>query len=331
MKKIVFVLSFIVISIFSGCSNKEVYEPKVLAQEWKNYGDKDFEIVGLGSNIALLENRKVLSRDGVLDINVSDENRLISQSDGWIVTTKIDGILTLIDLKDKNKKIVFELKKTIASASVENNILAVLFADSEMALYDIQTKEALLKEQGSKSLAVDARIAPPYFMNDLVLFATLDGKVVIVNASLKKKLRTVIVSSEDNFNNVIYLNVIDNKIIAATGTKILSLSQKEIRVKYEIRDILYDSSNIYLATKQGEIISLTPDLQVNAKQKFPFAHFVSMTSTKDKLYVLEKEGYIIAMDKNIDRYTVHEVDVEDGYIFIDDKTFYIADEYISVE
>ena len=26
-----------------------------------------------------------------------------------------------------------------------------------------------------------------------------------------------------------------------------------------------------------------------------------------------------------------EVDVEDGYIFIDDKTFYIADEYISVE
>jgi outer membrane protein assembly factor BamB len=331
VKKLVSLLALAVFIILTGCSNKTVYEPQSLSNDWKNYGDKEFKIVGLGAQSALLEDKNVLTKDGVLDIKVDEENRLVSKSDGWIITTKIDGTLTLLNIENKEKKIVFNLKKTIASASIKDNILAVLFADSEMALYDLSTKEVLLKEQGGKSLTVDARIAPPFFLNDLVLFPTLDGKVVIVNASLKKKLRTIIVSTEDNFNNVIYLNVIDNKIIAATGTKILAISQKEIRVNYEIRSIIYDGKNIYIATKQGEIISLTPELQVNAKEKFPFAHFVSMISYKDKLYVLEKEGYIIVMDKKLIDYKVHKVDVEDGYIFIDNKTFYIADEYISVE
>jgi len=331
LKKIVFVFSIVLLTFFTACSNKEVYEPKLIKGEWEKYGDKEFMIVGLGSQAALLEDKKVLTKDGVIDVKVAQKNRLVSQSDGWIITTKIDGTLNLLNIEDKEKKITFDLKKTIASVSVKENILAVLFADSEMALYDLYTQEVLLKEQGGKSLAVDARIAPPYFMDSLVLFPTLDGKVVIINSELKKKLRTIIVSTEDNFNNVIYLNVIDNKIIAATGTKILSISEKEIRVKYEIRNILYDDKNLYIATKQGEIISLTPSLQVNAKEKFPFAHFVSMISLDDTLYVLEKEGYIIAMDKKLSDYSVYEVDVEDGYIFIDDKTFYIADEYISVE
>ena len=330
MKNIVIVLSLVIITIFSGCSTKEVYEPKSLSNDWENYGDKEFTIVALGAEGALLEDRKVLTKDGVIDVKIDTDERLVSKSNDWIITAKINGILTLRNINEKTK-VVFDLKKTIATASINDNTLAVLFADSEMALYSIDTKEVLLKEQGGKSLAVDARVTPPYFMNDLVLFSTLDGKVIIVNVALKKKLRTVIVSTEDNFNNIIYLDVIDNKIIAATGTKILSLAQKEIRVKYEIRNIIYDDMNLYIATKQGEIISLTPDLQVNAKEKFPFAHFVSMISHNNKLYVLEKEGYLIVIEKDLSNYSVHEVDLEDGYIFIDDTTFYIANEYISVK
>ena len=308
-----------------------MYEPQYVDEDWSHYGNRDITIVDIGSNAALLEDGTVLAKDGVINVEVDASSRLLSDSDGWIISAQIDGNLTLSNIQDPTNKINFELKKTIASASVNENMLAVLFADSEMALYDINTKELILKEQGTKSLAVDSRIATPHFMKNLVLFSTLDGKVVIINIEKKKKLRTIIVATEDNFNNVIYFNVIDNKIIAATGTKILSLASKEIRVKYEIRDMIYDVKDIYITTKQGEVISLTPDMQVNAKIKFPFAHFMGLISHKDKLYLLEKEGYLIELEKDLYDYSVHEVDIEDGFIFVGDKNFYIADEYISVE
>jgi len=325
------VFASICIILFSACSTKEVYEPLYLDDDWEKYENADATIIDKSSNIALLDNSKVLVSDGPLDVQIAQEKRVISHSAGWVISSSIDGNTSLISVDDNTKIEQFELKKTIASASVNGDNLAVLFADNEIAIYSIASKKAIFKEQGSKSLAVDARIVNPYFMNDLVLFSTLDGKVIIVNIKLKKKLRTVIVSSEDNFNNIIYLNVIDNKIIAATSYKILSLASKEIRVKYEIRSVVNDDKNMFITTKQGEVISLTPDLQVNAKIKFPFAHFLGMISHGDKLYILEKEGYMIVLDKDMYNYSVHEVDLEDGFVFVADKLFYVADEKISIE
>lgn len=316
---------------FSACSTKKVFEPENVVGDWEKYGSIDEGIVDITSNVALLENRKVLAKDKIIDTVVEESYRLLASSDGWIISATINGSLMLQYTADENRVEKFELKKTIASASVNGNLLAVLFADNEMALYSIGTKELLLKEQGDASLAVDARIVSPYFMGEIVLFPTLDGKVVIINSKLKKKLRTVIVSSEAHFNNIIYFNVIENKIIAATGHKILSMSTKEQREKYEIRTIAYDNTNLFITTKQGEVFSLTPDLKQNAKTKFPFAHFLGMIVTQEKVYLLEKEGYIIELSKDFKEEKIYEVDLQEGYIFVADKMFYIDDEYISVE
>ncbi len=328
----IFSLFFIVATLlFTGCSSKKVYEPENVTNHWHKYGDTNQSIIDITSDLALLENQKVLSKDGTIDVAIDKSYRLLGSSDGWIISSNVEGNVTLQYIEDNSTQENFTLKKTIAAASVKNNILAVLFADNEMALYNISTKELLIKVQGKAPIVVDSRIVSPYFMNDLVLFLTLDGKIVIVNSTLKKKLRTIIVSSEDHFNNIIYFNVIDGKLIAATGHKILSLAEKEIRVKYEIRTIVYDNKDIFITTKQGEVLSLTPDLQVNAKTKFPFAHFIGAISTDDKLYLLEKEGYIIELSKDLLEYTVYEVDIDDGYIFVGDKTFYIDDEFISIK
>jgi len=308
-----------------------MFEPKHTVGDWKNTGEIENKIIDTNLDGALLENKKIFINGKVIDIEIDDLNRFISKSDDWIISATIDGVLTLSYISDKEMVETFNLKKTIATASVKDDVLAVLFADNEMALYSISTKELLLKESGSAPIVVNSKIVKPYFMNDLVLFLTLDGKVVIVNIELKKKLRSIIVSSEENFNNIIYFNVIDDKLIAATGSKILSFALKEIRVDYEIRDAIYDNENIFITTKQGEIISLTPDLQVDAKVKFSFAHFLGLISHNDKLYALEKEGYLIELSKDLLQYDIYEVDLDDGYIYIDEKTFYINDEFISVE
>jgi len=330
LKKYILASSLFIL-LFSACSTKEVYKPQVVDTDWEKYESSKSEIIDVASNVALLENREVLSKSALYNVNIAPTQRVLANSDDWILSASIDGNLTLISKTDVTLQENFDLKKTVASANVQGDVLAVLFADNETALYDVTSKALLYKEQGGKVTVVDSRIVAPYFMKELVLFSTLDGKVIIVNTTLKKRLRTVIVSSEDNFNNIIYANMLDNKIIAATSYKILSMSQKDVRVKYEIRNVTNDENNIFITTKQGEVLSLTPDLQVNSKIKLPFAHFLGMISNKDKLYILEKEGYMIVVDKASFNYTVHEVDIDDGFIFVGDTMFYISDNKILVE
>jgi len=330
LKIFTFIFLTIITIFFSACSSKEVFEPEKVKDSWDYYGDIDEKIIDISSTAALLENRKVLIGTKTIDIEVPKDDMLLGYSDGWVISANIKGKLTLQNSSDKSKK-TFNLKRTIATASVKDDILAVLFANNEMALYSVSTQELLLKEQGNAPIVVNSKITSPHFIDNIVLFFTLDGKVVILDAKRYKKLRTVIISSEDYFNNVIYFNVLGDKIIAATGDKILSMSEKEVRLKYDIREVIYDDENIYVATKQGEIISLTTDLQQNKKVKFPFAHFLGLIATKDNIYALEKEGYIIELSKDLQTYNIYDVSIDDGYIFIADKVFYINDEYISTQ
>ena len=331
MKKLSLLLVTLLAFSFTACSTKKVFEPKVVGDDWEKYGSFDESISDITGDVALLENRTVLTKDKVIAVEIPEEYRLLAKSDGWVVSSTIDGDVLLQYVEDKSMTEKFKLNKTVAGASVKGDILAVLFADNEMALYSISNKELLLKEQGNVARAVDSRIVNPYFLDDLVLFPTLDGKIVIIDAKIKKKLRTIIVSSETDFNNVVYFNIVDNKIVAATGHTILSMSTKEQREKYDIRTIAYDQKNIYISTKQGEVISMTPELVVNAKVKFPFAHFLGMIVNDKGVYLLEKEGYIIELKKDLSEYSVHEVDISDGYVFTADKMFFVDDEYISVE
>lgn len=317
--------------IFGGCGSKEVFKPLHVADDWTHAGSSDVVIEKIAQDAALVDDRKVLTEGKVFDVTVSEDKRLLGHSAGWVISSDIDGNLTLQSVSDSKTIENFSLKKTIASASVEDDMLAVLFADNEMALYSIKEKNLLLKEQGDAPIVVNSKIVKPFFRDDLVLFSTLDGKVVIINAKTKKKLRTIIVSSEKHFNNIIYFDLVDNKIIAATSHKILSLAQEEKRSAHDIRAVISDGKNIFVATKQGEIVSLTPELQENARVKFPFAHFLGVILSKDKIYALEKEGYLIEISKDLLTHTVYEADIEDGYVYIDGKIFFVHDEYISVE
>jgi len=331
LKKLLLLLSISISFVFLGCSSKKVFEPKDVKDDWAYYGKANSKIASVASNAAMLETREVLLQDRLLDVKIDESYRLLGSSDGWVLSSTIDGQLKIDFIADETLTKKFNLKKTIAAASIKDDILAVLFANNDMALYSISQNSLLVQVQGTPSIAVDDRIVNPYFMNDLVLFLTLDGKIVIVNSESKKKLRTTIVSTDDNFNNVIYFNVVDNKLIAATSTKILSMAAKEVRVSYEMRDIVHLEKEIFITTKEGEVISLTPDLQLIAKIKFPFAHFLGLIIHNDKLYILEKQGYLIEVSRDLQTHTIYEVDIEDGFVFEADKLFYVKDEYISLE
>lgn len=321
----------ILLLLLGGCSSKEVFEPKNIAGEWEISGDLVDEIVDTTFDGAVLENGQVITANGLQAERFPEGYRFIGESGGWILAGKIDGELLLISTDSGKKNIHFKLKKTVAAASVQDDILAVLFANNTMRLYSLTTKEPTFDEQGLPSVAVDSRIVNPYFLNELVLFLTLDGKIVIVNSETGKTLRSIIVSTEDYFNNVIYFKVIENNMVAATGSRILALAEKEIRESYELRDMIYNDGGLWISTKEGEVIAMTPSLQLKAKQKFPFAHFLGMIVTDNNVYLLEKEGYMIVLEADLSDYKIYEIDLKEGFVFASKDSFYFADEYITVD
>ena len=313
-----------------GCSGKEYYEPEKISGNWNAAQTLSASIVDCSYDGALLKDGHLLRKNGLSKIVLPEGFRYISSNDGWIIASNIDGDLVLMREDTPLEQERFELKKTVATASVNGDMLAVLFANNEKALYSIKSKTLLYKDQGGAPSAVDARIAKPYFLNELVLFLTLDGKIDIINSESKKLLRSMIVSSEEHFNNVIYFNVIDNTLFAATSYRILSLGDREMRQNYELRDAAFDDEGVWLTTKQGEVVALTPSLQLKAKRKFPFAHFLGMIVRDKRIFLLEKEGYMIVLDKALEHENVYKVDLEDGFVFVADDAFYVDDERIAI-
>ena len=336
MKTLLHITLIVGLVAFSGCSTKKVFKPEkdTVVGSWANKESLKEPMIDVTANGAVLKDGRILSHDTVIDVHVdTDKERLLDADEKWIVTSQIDGNTTLTSKADHSVKEFFDLKKTVAAASVKDDMLAVVFASNELAIYSLKTKEILFHSEGNAPIVVDAKIVNPYFLDDLVLFLTLDGKIVIVNSKEKKVLRSMIISSADKFNNVIAFNVVGDNLIAATGYELLSLADKDIRASYEIRTMRYDAKDgIYIATKQGEVVNLTPTLQLRSKTKFPFAHFLGMIVTDDKVYLLEKEGYIIALEKDLKSYKIYKVSIDnDSYVYVGDKAFYVDDKYFSIK
>ncbi len=324
-------LSVASILILSGCAQKEVYKPVSIKGEWRSAGHLSAPISQVTQSGAVLKNGNILTKAGEKKQKVPADFRLLNISDGWIITQNNTNDLELIPEDGVSEHVVVDLKRTVASASVQGDVLAILFGNNEMALYSLETKKMTFKESSNAPIAVDARIANPYFLKDLVVFLSLDGKIVIVNATDKKLLRSIIVGSEEYFNNITYLNVIENNMVAATGNTVLSLSQKENREKYEVRDIAYTEDGVWLTTKQGEVVALSPTLQYKAKKKFPFAHFVGISVQNDRVYVLEQGGYMIALSKNLLSSDVYDIDMKHDTVFVGDGKIYFNDRYIEIK
>ncbi|MDA3945567.1 MAG: hypothetical protein PF439_02665 [Helicobacteraceae bacterium] len=305
--------------------------PEVVQADWDKQAFLDERIIRTTADGAVLENGQILTKEGVQKYSLPVGYNYIGQSDGWIIASKVNGELLLQSIDDVTTEINLDLKKTIAGATVKGDQIAVLFATNEMALYTLTSKELIFKESGNVPVTVDTRIVNPFFLNELVLYLTLDGKIVIINSESKQVLRSMLVSSEDNFNNIIYFNVIDNVMVAATGYRLFSLSEKERREKYEMRDVIFSDEGIWITTKEGEVVALTPSLQLKAKRKYPFAHFLGMILTDDKLYLLEREGYIIELSKDLSESNVYELNIDDGYVYVGDKAFYINDVVYPIE
>lgn len=321
-------ISLTALFLFTGCSSKKYFEPEDVNDELKvEKKDLSDTIKSMNRVGATLEDGTVITQYGVSKFKLPENFDFINlTSEGDVIATNnIDSILI-----GKNEILV---KNVVVAASLKDEKLALVYSDNSIELIDINTKKTLFKEYLQSSLANDTRITNPYFMGNLILFPTLNGKVIIVSSLNNESVKNIAVDPKGQFNNIIYLDVIKDSqtLITATPNKIVSISTKEILSKeYEIRDVIVKGDFVYIATIDGQIIKLTSSLVEVAKKKYQYSKINALAYT-DSLYAIESQGYIINIDEEFVRDEIYEFDFnnEDRLIVIDNKVYFDED-YITL-
>ncbi|WQV55272.1 plasmid stabilization protein [Helicobacter pylori] len=208
------------------------------------------------------------------------------------------------------QSIVIPLETFALSASVKGNLLAVVLADNSANLYDITSQKLLFSEKGSPSATINSLMAMPIFMDTVVVFPMLDGRLLVVDYAHGNPtpIRNIVISSDKFFNNITYLIVDGNNMIASTGKRILSVvSGQEFNYDGDIIDLLYDKGTLYVLTLDGQILQMDKSLRELNSVKLPFASLNTIVLNNNKLYSLEKRGYVIEVDLNdFDSYNVYK-------------------------
>ncbi len=321
-------ISLTALFLFTGCSNKKYFEPEDVNDELKvEKKDLSDTIKSMNRIGATLEDGTVITQYGVSKFKLPENFDFINLTNEGdvIATNNKDSVLI-----GKNEILV---KNVVVAAALKDEKLALVYSDNSIELIDINTKKTLYKEYLQSSLANDSRITNPYFMGNLILFPTLNGKVIIVSSLNNESVKNIAVDPKGQFNNIIFLDVLKDSqtLITATPNKIVSISTKEILAKeYEIRDVIVNGEFVYVATIDGQIIKLTSSLVEVAKKKYQYSKINALAYT-DSLYAIESQGYIINIDEEFARDEIYEFDFnnEDRLIVIDNKVYFDED-YITL-
>ncbi len=319
----------VVLLLLAGCSSKRYFEPENIAGAVSFDGKLPAAIVDVLRDGATLADGHFISKDGLEEYRLPKGYLFINKSGGYYIGA--DRCKNIVVVDAKSKKVVWQksfTSKAPIAASSDGERLAVVFDNNSLALFDLLSGDTLYSASQKGSIAVDTKIANPYFLGELVIFPTLDGKLVVVDPKSKRELRTLIVGTKEHFNNVIFLDVIDEQLIAATPNKIISVSPRLTNtLDFDISDVLYTKGRVYILTKDGEIVLCDPQLNVLKRRKYNFAHFTGAIYG-EYIYVVEKGGYIIAVDKDLRVSNIFKFPDEiEEYIFCAKDKIYYGDSY----
>jgi len=329
MNKLTFFLIFAIAFLFQACSQKQYFEPEQTQSHYMDIYDLGSKIVDINSDGATLKDNTFVSKDGPSSKTLQEGFRFLNANENIILSTNDEGVI-LINDNGKIEKIKFD--KNIISASIEKDLIAFGSIDNSISLYDRKTKKTLFKEYQKQSLLNDIKITNPIFLNSLILFPTLDGKVIIVDKAKKTLYKTINIDPSSEINNIIYLKAIGNTLVAATPKKVFSFVDGKVNtIEHNVKAVAVGDGNVFVATLEGEIIKYNEKLNRLKSKKFRFAKFYTMAYSK-YLYALESQGYLIKLDNSLTNVEILDFsfDEEEKVITIDNK-IYFDDSYIVLQ
>ncbi len=334
MSKIYFSLAFLCFFLIA-CSSKQYYTPESIDAEISPLRAQ-YSLLKQTSAGATLEQGKFITPLGISEQSIPKECTYINQDETFILafcahqTTKIEHLL----VKNKNDytEKYFEYDYKPISASINKNTLAVVLADNSFVIQDFNSRKILMHQKESSIDSINFMHANPYFLRDLIILPMMNGSLFIVDRTRLQIVRKIAISNARHFNNISFLDVFNNRLIAASKFRVVSISPEFISTQdINLRDIIVLRDRIYLLSAEGEVIWCDYDLNIIKRIKFPFAHFLT-ASIKDELVVLEKRGYIIAIEPDLSSYKVYKLTRDIEYpMYANGEAIYFGNFYIQIK
>ena len=273
--------------VLAGCAGKEYFEPEDTIGDYdNNKSSLNGDIISMNKDGATLDSGEIITKRGVSKFKIPEGYHFLNISDEAIISSNYKDKV-LVDKKE------IAVSGVAIAASLKENKLALLFSDNSIQIYDMKTEKVVLKEYFTHSFVNDTRIANPYFMSNIILFPTLDGKIVVVSEANNQVIKNIVVDADGQFNNIIFLDVIKDTLVAATANKVISVGDGVLNLKdYSIRDIITKDETIYIATIDGQIIKTDISLNIMDRRKYKYAKFYAL-AYGTSLYALESQGFLI--------------------------------------
>jgi len=327
MNKIFYIAAFFLL-FATGCSTKKYYEPEE-TQSFKQETVKlNAKIIDINNDGATLQDNTFVSKKGILE-NIKPTYKFLNYVNDTLLASNNDAT---IYIKNDVIDTILPFDKNIVSASISKNLLAFGAVDNSITLYDLDTKQVIFKEYLKSSAINNIKIANPIFLNSVVLYPTLDGKVIILDLTTKTIVKTINIDPQSDINNIIFLKDIGQSLVAATSKKLFTFINGRSNIKdVDIQGVIVHNDNIYVATLDGQIIQYDLSLnKLNAK-KFRFAKIVAL-AYGSSLYALESQSYLLKITPDFKDVTIYDFsfDEEEKVVAIDDK-IYFEDEYIELD
>ena len=321
MKHLLFLSALIF--VLAGCAGKEFYETEDTVGNYdNNKASLNGNIISMNKDGATLDSGEIITKRGVSKFKIPEGYSFLNISDNIVISSNYKDKV-LLDEKE------IQVGGVVVAATLKENKLALLFSNNSIQIYDMNSEKVVLKEYFTHSFVNDTRIANPYFMSNIILFPTLDGKVVVVSEANNQIIKNIVVDANGQFNNIIFLDVINDTLVAATGNKVISVGDGVLNIKdYNIRDIITKGETIYIATIDGQIIKTDISLNIMDRRKYKYAKFYAL-AYGTSLYALESQGYLINISDDFKSDTIYDFsfDNEQKVIALGD-TIYYEDESI---
>lgn len=312
-----FYLFIITLIFFSACGTKrEYYQPTQLEQLPYNSKNINGKIVNFNNNIAQLNNNTFIDNKGNITALEIDKNyNILNIRQEEILIADNDGNFKILNLQGE-ELFSHKFNESVVSANVDGDDIALILASNTLVYANKNLGIRMLQNLGT-AYAQDSRYANPYFLNTIIIYPMLNGKLAILNKSTLKVSKEILVSSEEFFNNIIYLHVKNDTMVAATAQKIIVVTpNRTLYLNENIKEVNINDKEIFILTKDGRVIKNDYNLRKIDEIKFQFALFSKSTLYNDSLYIFEKTGYLIKLNTNLKDFTVYKLNEA-----IDKKSF----------
>ncbi|HEG8214395.1 TPA: hypothetical protein SF022_001721, partial [Campylobacter jejuni] len=219
MKKI-FLTLFCLIFLCACGTKRQYFEPEQTNGDLSHNGNLKSKIVDWNLVSAKLSNNTAILKNNIsIDKFKLPKNYiLIAYQDGEYFTADDNGNLKIFD-NSYNEIYNFQFDASVVGVASNGDDLALVLANNTIVLAN-RSLGIKFSQTLTSAPAQDSRTANPIFLDNIIVYPTLDGKILILSRNNLQVIKDVVISAENFFNNVIHLSVIGDKLIAVTAKKI---------------------------------------------------------------------------------------------------------------